>query len=174
MSDSNSSPKKIAIMGSGAIGMEVLKNLHTQYPKTEIVVWNRDSGSGRAAAVGADQAESIIIKSKSNRSGEKIASIIFTKDMDRAMRGADIVVVTGGIPREDNKQERFDLAEKNIPFIDPIAKKAGELAKENPDHVTNWVIGTNPIGLVDNHFQEVSKIPHNKIFGFSGELDVSR
>lgn len=173
MQESNNKLKKIAIMGSGAIGMELLSTLHVQYPNTDIVVWNRESGSGTASAMGGDTAK--IIKNKMRAfKDSRTTKIVYTTDMDEAMRGADVVFVTGGIPREDNRQERFELAEKNIPFIDPIAKKAGELARERPNHHVNYIIGTNPIGLIDKYFQEVSGIPHNKIIGLSGELDAAR
>lgn len=167
-------PKKIAIMGSGAIGMELVAMLREQYPDTDICVWNRESGKGTSAAVTWDQKESIMRKSSSGKLVDSKGKVTFTTDLDVAMRGADVVEITGGIPRKSSSQPRAELAASNIPFIDPIAKKAGELYEENPEQKVNYIVGTNPIGLIDQRFQEISGVPHNQIVGLSGELDVSR
>lgn len=170
--NTQASPKKIAIMGSGAIGMELLSVLHNQYPDTEIVVWNRESETGVASAITGDQREAI--RHRLRRGNGINADISFTTDLDEAMRGADIVAITGGVPRTNPKQLRSDLAVSNIDFIDPIAKKAKELEEENSNYKPNYFIGTNPVGLIDQHFQEISGIPHNRVAGLSGELDVER
>jgi len=165
-------PKKIAVMGSGAIGMELVAMLREQYPDTDICVWNRESGKGTAAAITWDQKESIM--RRAGKFSDSKGKVTFTTDLDTAMRDADIVEITGGIPRKSSSQSRAELGAANIEFIDPIAKKAGELHAENPDQKVNYIIGTNPIGLIDQRFQEISGVPHNQIVGLSGELDVAR
>jgi len=167
-------PRKITIIGSGNIGSALLETLHHQYPQDKIVVYNRDSPRGTAAAISEDQREGIARQLRRGNPGRKAASFDFLReDMKAAMKGADIVVITAGKPRKSPTQPRSDLAKDNIQVIDEVAQVAAQLAQESQRKPT-FIIATNPIGLIDQRFQETSGIPHEQIMGLSGELDVER
>ncbi len=168
LNSENKNPKKIAVMGSGAIGEKLVGKLQQEYPDAEIVLWNRKSARGAAVADDREQAE--IIKRKHK---EIHNEIVYTSDLDKALRDTDIVVVTGGVSRTPG-QPRFDLAGDNLAFIDPIARKVKELSEHGHNEQTAYFIASNPIGFIDKRFQDVSGAKVDHVLGLGGELDVSR
>jgi len=160
-------PRKIAIIGAGKIGTELWKELSEQGAADEIVVWNRsnrhEEEAFRATQSAVDQANII-------RNGHRRTSQFrFTTDINE-ISGADIVIVTAGIPRKDPRQPRSELLKINCSqVIDPIARQVKDLA---PD--ATYIIATNPVDTLTQRFQEQSGIAANKIVGLSGELDRSR
>ena len=139
-------PRKIAIIGGGKIGMELWKELTERATADEVVVWNRsdkyenDVIRGTMSAV--NQANLI------NNDHKFTSHFRFSTDLETTLQGADIVVVTAGVPRKQG-MKRSDLVTSNSTIIDPVAEAASRSA---PD--ANYIIATNPVDTMTQRFQE--------------------
>lgn len=169
-------PKKIAIIGAGNIGTKLWEELTTAGMAEHVAVYNRsedkfnnDKFAGMARAV--DQSTIIAQEWESHAKGEhrkKERMFSFTSDLEEAFRGADIVIVTAGLPRKEG-QSREALLAANCAPIDEFAKYAHLAA-----HDATFIIATNPVDTMTQRFQEKSGIPANRVVGLSGVLDRAR
>jgi len=82
--------------------------------------------------------------------------------------GADVVVVTAGVPRKPN-MSREDLLDINQGIIAGVAEK---IKRHCPDAFT--IVATNPVDTMTYVFQKVSGFPGNQVVGLSGALDTGR
>ena len=86
----------------------------------------------------------------------------------RALRGADVVIVTAGVPRKPG-MSRDDLLEINANVITQVA--AG--IRENCPQAFVIVI-TNPLDVMVWLMREASGLPHKRVVGMAGVLDAAR
>lgn len=82
--------------------------------------------------------------------------------------GADVVVVTAGVPRKPN-MSREDLLDINQGIIKEVAEKIKE---QCPDAFI--IVATNPVDTMSYVFHKVSGFPRCKVVGLSGALDTGR
>lgn len=82
--------------------------------------------------------------------------------------GADVVVVTAGVPRKPN-MSREDLLDINLGIIKEVA---GKIKKHSPDAFI--IVATNPVDTMSYAFQRLSGFPRNQVIGLSGALDTGR
>ena len=82
--------------------------------------------------------------------------------------GADVVVITAGVPRKPN-MSREDLLDINIGVIQEVAERVKEYA---PDAFV--ILTTNPVDTMSHVFHHVSGFPGNRVVGLSGALDNGR
>jgi malate dehydrogenase len=82
--------------------------------------------------------------------------------------GADVVVVTAGVPRKPN-MSREDLLDINLGIIKEVAQKIKTYC---PDAFT--IVATNPVDTMSYAFQRVSGFSRNQVVGLSGALDTGR
>jgi malate dehydrogenase len=168
-------PKKIAVLGAGRIGQELMHDLTREGAADQVVIYNRrrpdetqdrwDTPEFVAEKLTTDQKNRI----RRRRPGApERTDFHYTHNIAEALQGADIVVVTAGVPRKDG-MERPELLAKNAAFISDIADAAKEHAPN-----ANYVIATNPVDTITQTFQERSGVPANKVMGLSGELDRAR
>lgn len=159
-------PKKIAIIGAGNIGKELWKILSKRGAADEIVVQNRsnkwDNPEFQGMMKAVDQGNQIHSNYKNP------TNFRFTQDMDDAVSGADIVIVTAGAARKAG-QSRGDLMSANAEVVRPVADAARRLNRD-----ANYIIATNPVDTMTKLFQEESGVAANKVLGLSGELDRAR
>ena len=86
----------------------------------------------------------------------------------RAMRGADVVIVTAGIARKPG-MSRDDLIGTNV----KVMKAVGEgLRKYCPKAFVICI--TNPLDAMVWALRELSGLPHRKVVGMAGVLDSAR
>ena len=151
------SRKKIALIGGGQIG-GVLAQLIAQRHLGDIVMFDvvPDMPQGKALDI-AEASRIDLFDSK----------VEGTNDY-KGIAGADIVIVTAGLPRKPG-MSRDDLLTTNA----KIMKDVAEGVKANARDCISIII-SNPLDAMVTLYQKVTGFPHNKIFGQAGILDSSR
>lgn len=84
------------------------------------------------------------------------------------LRGAEIVVVTAGLPRKPG-MTREDLLTMNAKIIRDVCQN---IKQQAPD--CKLLIVTNPLDLMTHLAQKVTGFPHERVFGMAGVLDAAR
>ncbi|GIR46210.1 MAG: malate dehydrogenase [Hyphomicrobiales bacterium] len=85
-----------------------------------------------------------------------------------AIRGADVVIVTAGVPRKPG-MSRDDLIEINL----KVMRQVGEGIKKYAPKAFVICI-TNPLDAMVWALQKFSGLPKNKVVGMAGVLDAAR
>jgi malate dehydrogenase len=151
------SRKKIALIGAGQIG-GTLAHLASLKELGDIVLFDIVGGVPRGKALDLAQAGPIS-GSDSQVSGGDDYSII---------EGADVVIVTAGVPRQPG-MSRDDLLTVNLNVI----TKVGEGIKRYAPNAFVICI-TNPLDVIVWALQKCSGLPTNRVVGMAGALDSSR
>ena len=84
------------------------------------------------------------------------------------MKGADVVIVTAGVPRKPG-MSRDDLIAINAKVI---ANVADNIKQHCPNAFV--IVITNPLDVMVWVMRELSGLPHNKVVGMAGVLDSAR
>ena len=149
--------KKIALIGSGMIG-GTLAHICAREELGDVVLF--DIAAGVAQGKGLDIAE---------------AAPVFGKDSDLKgtddyadIAGADVCIVTAGVPRKPG-MSRDDLLGIN----QKVMKAVGEGIKAHAPNAFVICI-TNPLDAMVWALREFSGLPHNKVVGMAGVLDSAR
>jgi len=151
------SRKKIALVGAGQIG-GTLALLTAQKELGDVVLIDIAEGVPQGKAL--DLAETTpVIATSSGLSGSNDYA---------AMKGADVIIVTAGIPRKPG-MSRDDL----IAINSGIIKTVGENIKTHAPNAFVIVI-TNPLDAMVEVMQRVSGLPAEKVVGMAGVLDSAR
>ena len=85
-----------------------------------------------------------------------------------AIKGADVVIVTAGIPRKPG-MSRDDLIATNAKVMDTVGKA---IKKHCPKAFVICI--TNPLDVMVYVLQEASGLPANRVVGMAGVLDSAR
>jgi malate dehydrogenase len=151
------SRKKIALVGAGQIG-GTLALLAGMKELGDVVLV--DIAEGVPQGKGLDIAEAAPVEGFDGS---------FTGSNDYgAIAGADVVIVTAGIPRKPG-MSRDDLIGINT----GIVKTVGESIKKHaPDAFV--IVITNPLDVMVGVMQEVTGFKPNKVVGMAGVLDSAR
>ncbi|WP_119461700.1 malate dehydrogenase [Rhodospirillaceae bacterium SYSU D60014] len=151
------SRKKIALVGAGNIGgtLALLVGLKELGDVVLIDV-----------ADGIPQGKSLDLAQSSSIEGFD-ADLRGSTDF-RQIKGADVVIVTAGIPRKPG-MSRDDLIEVNA----KVMNKVGAAIKRHCPKAFVIVI-TNPLDVMVWVMREASGLPHNKVVGMAGVLDSAR
>ena len=149
--------KKIALIGAGMIG-GTLAHLAGLKSLGDVVLFD--------IAEGLPQGKALDISQSSAVDGFD-ANIKGTNDY-KDIEGADVVIVTAGVPRKPG-MSRDDLLNINT----SIVKTVGENIKKFAPNAFVIVI-TNPLDAMVWVMQQVSGLPHNKVVGMAGVLDSAR
>lgn len=151
------SRKKIALIGAGQIG-GTLALLTAQKELGDVVLIDIAEGVPQGKAL--DLAETTpVLTTSSGLSGSNDYA---------AMKGADVIIVTAGIPRKPG-MSRDDL----IAINSGIIKTVGENIKTHAPNAFVIVI-TNPLDAMVEVMQRVSGLPAEKVVGMAGVLDSAR
>ena len=151
------SRKKIALVGAGQIG-GTMALLAAQKELGDVVTIDITEGVPQGKSLDITHG-STIIPSSSNMIG--------SNDYD-AMKDADVIIVTAGLPRKPG-MSRDDLLEVNCGII----KAVGENIKaQAPDAFV--IVVTNPLDAMVYAMQKVTEFPAHKVCGMAGVLDSSR
>ncbi|MDH5488908.1 MAG: malate dehydrogenase [Rhodospirillaceae bacterium] len=148
---------KIALIGSGNIGGTLaliagLKDLG------DIVLFDIDDSMPKGKALDIAQSSPI---------GGFDSNLLGAKSY-AAIKGADVVIVTAGIPRKPG-MSRDDLLAVNVGVMKSVG--AG-IKKYAPKAFVICV--TNPLDAMVWALREASGLPHNMVVGMAGVLDSAR
>jgi malate dehydrogenase len=148
---------KIALVGAGNSGgtlalLAGLKDLG------DVVLFDIVDGVPQGKALDIAEASPV----------EGFDSVLSGASSYEAIKGADVVIVTAGIPRKPG-MSRDDLIGTNA----KVMKAVGEGIKANcPDAFVICI--TNPLDVMVGLLQKYSGLPKNKVVGMAGVLDSAR
>ena len=148
---------RIALIGAGMIG-GTLAHLIGLKELGDVVLFDIVAGMPHGKAL--DIAESAPVE------GFDIA--LKGTNEYAAIEGADVVIVTAGVPRKPG-MSRDDLLGINLKVMNQVA--AG-IAKYAPDAFVICI--TNPLDVMVWALREYSGLPHHKVVGMAGVLDSAR
>jgi malate dehydrogenase len=149
--------KKIALIGAGMIG-GTLAHLAAKKELGDIVLFDIMEGIPQGKALDLNQCGPI--------EGFD-ANITGTNDY-ADIAGADVVIVTAGVPRKPG-MSRDDLLGINLSVMKAVG--AG-LKAHAPDAFVICI--TNPLDAMVWALREYSGLPHNRVVGMAGVLDSAR
>lgn len=149
--------KKIALIGAGQIG-GTLAHLTASKELGDVVLFDIVDGVPQGKALDLAQTSAV------DGYDSKLKGTSEYKDI----AGADVVIVTAGVPRKPG-MSRDDLLEINLKVMEQVG--AG-IAKYAPDAFVICI--TNPLDAMVWALQRFSGLPANKVVGMAGVLDSSR
>jgi len=150
--------RKIALIGAGQIG-GTLALLAAQKELGDVALF--DIVEGMPAGKALDLVESTPIDGFNAR-------IAGTNDYATALKDADVVIVTAGVPRKPG-MSRDDLIATNASVIKTVAESVRNYC---PDAFV--IVITNPLDAMVWAMQKVSGLPAAKVVGMAGVLDSAR
>ncbi len=148
---------KIALVGAGQIGgtlalLAGLKNLG------DVVLIDIVEGVPQGKALDLAQTAPV----------EGFDAVLAGTNNFADMKGADVVIVTAGVPRKPG-MSRDDLIAINAKVI---ANVADNIKAHCPNAFV--IVITNPLDVMVWVMRELSGLPHNKVVGMAGVLDSAR
>jgi malate dehydrogenase len=149
--------KKIALIGAGMIG-GTLAHLAAKKELGDIVLFDIAEGLPQGKALDLSQCGPV----------EGFDAKISGTNDYADIAGADVVIVTAGVPRKPG-MSRDDLLGINL----KVMKAVGEGLKAHaPDAFVICI--TNPLDAMVWALREFSGLPHEKVVGMAGVLDSAR
>lgn len=148
--------KKVVVLGAGHVGSTIAYTLTLEGVAGEIVLIdiNREKAKGEAMDIIQGTAFCPPVN-------------IYAGDYPDAV-GADIVVVTVGMPRTPG-QTRLDLAQVNVEITRSVMEK---VVKYAPNAV--YLVVSNPVDVLTYSILKSTGLPKNQIVGSGTMLDSSR
>ena len=148
---------KIALIGSGMIG-GTLAHIAAREELGDVVLFDIAEGVAKGKALDIAEASPVFGKDS------KLAG----SDDYAAIAGADVCIVTAGVPRKPG-MSRDDLLGINL----KVMKAVGDGIKAHAPNAFVICI-TNPLDAMVWALREFSGLPHNMIVGMAGVLDSAR
>ena len=149
--------KKIALIGAGQIGGTLALLVATK-ELGDVILFDIMDGVPQGKALDLSQSGPV----------EGFNSTIKGTSEYKDIAGADVVIVTAGVPRKPG-MSRDDLLGINL----KVMKTVGEGIKAHaPDSFVICI--TNPLDAMVWALREYSQQPHSKVVGMAGVLDSAR
>jgi len=151
--------KKIGLIGAGNIGGE-LARLCANKELGDVVLFDiaAKENFAKGKALDLEQNGSVL------GYDAKITGTSKWEDL----AGADVLIITAGIPRKPG-QSRDDLVATNLPIIRDVANSA---KKHCPDAFV--IVISNPLDAMVYEYRRVTGAPKGKVIGMAGVLDSAR
>jgi malate dehydrogenase len=149
--------KKIALIGAGQIG-GTLALLAGLKELGDIVLFDVVDGVPQGKALDIAEASPV----------EGFDAVYSGGSNYAAIKNADVVIVTAGIPRKPG-MSRDDLISTNAKVMDTVGKA---IKKHCPKAFVICI--TNPLDVMVYVLQEASGLPANRVVGMAGVLDSAR
>ena len=151
--------KKIGLIGAGNIGGE-LARLCANKELGDVVLFDIPSKENfaKGKALDLEQNSSVLGYDASIRGSSSWA------DLD----GADVLIITAGIPRKPG-QSRDDLVATNLPIIRDVAQNAKKVC---PNAFV--IVISNPLDAMVYEYKRVVGCSKEKVAGMAGVLDSAR
>jgi malate dehydrogenase len=153
------SRKKIALIGGGQIGGN-LALLAAQKELGDVVIFDIPQAEGMV------QGKALDLMQLRPHDGYD-ANISGTSDY-KDIEGADVIIITAGIPRKPG-MKREDLLGINLGIIKDVAENI-------KNHAPNAfvIVISNPLDAMVYAFHKTSGFPKNQVVGMAGALDSAR
>src|SRR5580658_770492 len=151
--------KKIGLVGAGNIGGELARIL-AERELGDVVLFDIPPKESFAKGKALDLEQNGAVVGYD-------AKIYGTSSWDH-MSGADVLIVTAGIPRKPG-QSRDDLVATNLPIIRDVASN---VKKYCPDAFV--IVISNPLDAMVYELKRVTGIPKERVIGMAGVLDSAR
>jgi malate dehydrogenase len=154
-----STRKKIALIGAGNIGGE-LAALVARKELGDVVLFDIPAKAdfARGKALDLEQNSAILGYDSAIKGTSDWADVA----------GADVVIITAGIPRKPG-QSRDDLVATNLPIIRNVADGAKQAC---PDALV--IVISNPLDAMVYEFKRRTGFPRERVIGMAGVLDSAR
>ncbi len=150
--------QKVAIIGAGRVGESAAQILAEQEICREVVLIDVREDTPQGVALDIFQTAPFF---------EFDTRVIGSND-PAAMQGADLVVITAGIPRKPG-MSRSDVLDINVGIIDSIV---ADLLRYAPESMVLMV--SNPVDVLTYRVWQRTGWPRHRVFGQAGVLDASR
>jgi malate dehydrogenase len=155
---------KVAVIGAGFYGSTTTQRLAEYDIFDEVVLTDIIEGKPEGLALDMNQSrpvEGFETKVTGQTTGPAGAGY-------EAIAGADIVIVTAGLPRKPG-MSRMDLIEVNAKIVRNVVEN---VAKYAPDTVL--IVVSNPLDEMTALAAKVSGFPARRVIGQAGMLDTAR
>jgi malate dehydrogenase len=149
--------KKIAVVGAGNVGATCAMYL-AEANLADVVLLDILEGVPQGKALDLTQAGPV------RGYNARVTGTNDYKDFE----GADIVIVTAGLPRKPG-MTREDLLSMNAQIVGTVAQN---IKKYCPKSYV--IVVSNPLDLMTFHMMKVTGFPTNRVFGQAGVLDSIR
>jgi len=150
--------KKIAIIGAGRVGESAAHNLAKAELCRELVLIDIKEGVPQGTALDIQESAPIF------NFDTKISG---SNDL-QAMTGADMVIITAGIPRKPG-MSRSDVLDTNLAVIYGIVDVMRKTAPK-----AMLLLVSNPVDVLTYAAWKRSGLPREHVFGMAGVLDSAR
>jgi malate dehydrogenase len=151
--------KKIGLIGAGNIGGE-LARICAERELGDVVLFDIPQKENFAKGKALDLEQNGAVTGYD-------AKIVGTSSWDH-LSGADVLIVTAGIPRKPG-QSRDDLVATNLPIIRDVASN---VKKHCPDAFV--IVISNPLDAMVYELKRVTGLPRERVVGMAGVLDSGR
>lgn len=148
---------KLAMIGAGQIGGN-LALMAAQKRMGDIVLFDVVDSLPQGKAL--DLYESTAV--------DGLNSVITGTNDYKDIAGADVVIITAGIPRKPG-MSRDDLLGTNAKIMKSVAENVKKYAPE-----AFVIVISNPLDAMVYLFQNISGFPKNRVIGMAGVLDAAR
>lgn len=149
--------KKIALIGAGQIG-GTMALLAAQKELGDVILFDVVEGVPQGKALDLLQATPV----------EGCNAHLSGTNSYEDIRGADVVIVTAGLPRKPG-MSRDDLIATNTKIVKDVAEN---IKKYAPGAFV--IVVTNPLDAMVYVMQKVTGFPKNRVIGMAGVLDSAR
>lgn len=150
--------KKVAVIGSGAVGSSLASNLLTRLALEHVVLVDIADSLAKGVACDLEDTRGILGFSAQIHAGSDMSLI----------DGADIVVLTAGIARKDG-MTRADLFKTNSAVAGEVSAAIVQYA---PKSIV--IVVTNPLDAITYVVTKKTGFPRNRVFGMGSSLDTAR
>lgn len=151
--------RKIALIGAGQIGGNLV-HLAAAKELGDVVLFDIPAAEGLAKGKALDIAQLLPVAGADVR-------ITGTSSYEE-VAGADVCIITAGIPRKPG-MSREDLLETNVKIISDVA---GNLKRVCPEAFC--IVISNPLDAMVYAFKQLTGFPKQRVVGMAGVLDSSR
>lgn len=150
--------QKVAIVGAGRVGETTAQILAEQEVCREVVLIDIREDAPQGVALDIFQSSPFF----------EFDTRVTGSNDPAAMSGAEVVVITAGVPRKPG-MSRSDVLDVNVKVVDGIVD---DILRYAPDAIIIMV--TNPVDVLTYRAWQRSGWPRERILGQAGVLDASR
>jgi L-lactate dehydrogenase len=145
---------QVAVVGVGNVGCALLYPLACNRGVDQVLVMSRRKETAMAAILD--------VAGANPKGATKMAYAPYQKISE-----ADIIVLTAGVQMEKGQSAK-DVLAPNVKIAESVIA-SGSLKKS-----AIVICLATPVDDLTVHMQKKSKLPHNQVFGFGGDLDRNR